>query len=107
MSSIPGSCKNGIFKIVLSYLVFLSFECLAGARIDHAHHGGVAFKALTDTLALEKAVETALDLVNVKETLIIVTADHGSDMGMAGYQPRGTPIFGMYFIIIRSIVNVY
>ena len=69
---------------------------ITGARIDHAHHAGVAYKALTDTLAFEKAIETAVNMVNVQETLVIVTGDHAHDMGIVGYQHRGNPIFGRF-----------
>jgi len=47
-----------------------------------------------EVLAFDRAVETALSLVNLDETLIIVTADHGHTMTMAGYQSRGSDIRG-------------
>ena len=64
-------------------------------RIDHAHHGSAANLALNDTVALSKAVARALDLVDLKDTLIIVTADHSHTMTMAGYPKRGNPILGL------------
>jgi alkaline phosphatase len=65
-----------------------------GGRIDHAHHGVNAARALGDTAALDKAVKTALDMTDASETLIIVTADHSHTLTIAGYPARGNPILG-------------
>jgi len=70
------------------------FLMVEAGRIDHAHHKGNAFHALTDTIELEKAVQTALDKVDLNNTLIIVTADHSHTFNMAGYPKRGNPILG-------------
>lgn len=64
-------------------------------RIDHAHHDGNAARALEDTLAFDKAIRIALEKTNPKDTLIIVTADHGHAMIMNGYAERGNPILGL------------
>jgi alkaline phosphatase len=64
------------------------------ARIDHAHHAGNAYNALSDTIELSKAVKTAVENTNPKDTLIIATADHGHVFTMAGYPKRGNPILG-------------
>lgn len=66
-----------------------------GGRIDHAHHAGNAYRALTDTLALADAVRTARELTNPRDTLIIVTADHSHVFTMGGYSRRGNPILGL------------
>lgn len=71
------------------------FLLVEGGRIDHAHHGGNAYRALTETVEFAKAVKTAMDLTNESETLIIVTADHSHTLVLAGYAPRGNPIFGL------------
>jgi len=63
-------------------------------RIDHAHHVGNAYNALLETVALSDAVERAVELTDVDETLILVTADHGHVMTFAGYPKRGNPILG-------------
>jgi len=63
-------------------------------RIDHAHHAGNAYRALTDTVALSEAVEMAKKLTNDRDTLIIVTADHSHTFTIAGYPSRGNPILG-------------
>lgn len=66
-----------------------------GGRIDHAHHGGNAQRALDDTIAFEAAVAKALEMVDLDETLVLVTADHSHVFTIAGYPPRGTSIFGL------------
>ncbi|QDF99424.1 alkaline phosphatase [Azoarcus sp. DD4] len=63
-------------------------------RIDHAHHAGNAYRALTDTVALSDAVEVAKRLTNDQDTLIVVTADHSHVFTIAGYPSRGNPILG-------------
>jgi alkaline phosphatase len=65
-----------------------------GGRIDHAHHGTNAARALEDTDAFDLAVQAALEMTDAEDTLIIVTADHSHTMTMAGYPPRGNPILG-------------
>lgn len=75
--------KNGYFLMVES------------GRIDHAHHAGNAFRALTDTIELSNAVRTAQSKVDLKDTLIIVTADHSHVFTIAGYPARGNNILGL------------
>ena len=65
-----------------------------GGRIDHAHHLGNAHRALVDTIALSDAVRTARKQTSVGDTLIVVTADHGHVLSIAGYPTRGNPILG-------------
>ncbi|MFW6412969.1 MAG: alkaline phosphatase [Oceanicaulis sp.] len=64
-------------------------------RVDHAHHGTNAHRALTDALAFSEAVERAAAMTDPDETLIIVTADHGHVFTIAGYPRRGNPILGL------------
>ena len=66
-----------------------------GGRIDHGHHDGVAGKALTETQEFAKAVQVALEKVDLSETLILVTADHSHVFTIAGYPTRGNPILGL------------
>ena len=66
-----------------------------GGRIDHAHHDGRASDALSETVALDAAIRTALAMTRRDETLIIATADHSHTMTMAGYARRGNPILGL------------
>ncbi len=65
-----------------------------GGRIDHAHHLGNAYRALTDTIALSEAVEAAAQMTSADDTLIVVTADHSHTMTFAGYPVRGNAILG-------------
>jgi len=70
------------------------FLMVEAGRIDHGHHAGNAFRALTDTIAMSDAVQTALSMTDPKETLIVVTADHSHVFTIAGYPKRGNPILG-------------
>ncbi len=65
-----------------------------GGRIDHAHHAGNAYAALTETIELANAVSIADEMTQDEDTLIIVTADHSHTITMTGYPPRGNPILG-------------
>jgi alkaline phosphatase len=65
-----------------------------GGRIDHAHHAGNAYRALTDTIEFARAVGRALELTDPRETLLIVTADHSHVFTIAGYPERGNDILG-------------
>jgi len=71
------------------------FLMVEGGRIDHAHHANNAWRALTDTIAFAQAVQTALDRVDLADTLIVVTADHGHALTFGGYGQRGNPIAGI------------
>jgi alkaline phosphatase len=70
------------------------YMMVEGGRIDHAHHAGNAYRALTDTIALADAVQTAMSMTDPKDTLIVVTADHSHVFTIAGYPKRGNPILG-------------
>jgi alkaline phosphatase len=63
-------------------------------KIDHGHHGGNAYRALQDTVALNDALKAAMDAVDLRDTLIVVTSDHSHTFTMAGYPERGNPILG-------------
>ena len=65
-----------------------------GGRIDHAHHVTNAYRALTDTIALDAAVSAALRATDPANTLILVTADHSHTFTISGYPRRGNPILG-------------
>ena len=68
---------------------------IEGGRIDHAHHGANAARALGDTDAFDQAVAAALAMTDAEDTLIIVTADHSHTMTIAGYPRRNNPILGI------------
>lgn len=63
-------------------------------RVDHAHHGINAYRAMTDMQALNEAVKVAKAKAG-DDTLIMVTADHSHVFTMAGYPVRGNPILGL------------
>jgi len=69
-----------------------------GGRIDHGHHAGNAYRALTDAIALSDAVKKAVDTLaamgELDNTLIIVSADHSHTFTIAGYPQRGNNILG-------------
>jgi alkaline phosphatase len=71
------------------------FLMIEGGRIDHAHHGGNAARALKDTQAFSDAVAKAVVMTSAKDTLIVVTADHGHTMSFAGYPGKGNNILGL------------
>merc|ERR1719244_1737359 len=64
------------------------FLMIEGGKIDQAHHNGKAVRALSETLAFDKAVEEVLHLVDLEDTLVIVTADHAHTMSIGGYAGR-------------------
>jgi alkaline phosphatase len=66
-----------------------------GGRIDHGHHAGSAYLALHDAIALSAAVDTALRRVKLRDTLVVVTADHSHTLTISGYPTRGNPILGL------------
>ncbi len=71
------------------------FLVVEGGRIDHAHHGGNAARALGDTQAFSLAIAAADAMTSDANTLIIVTADHGHTMSFAGYPRKGSNILGL------------
>lgn len=70
------------------------FLMVEAGRIDHGHHAGSAYSALTDAVELSKAVKEAMEKTDPENTLIMVTADHSHVFTIAGYPTRGNPILG-------------
>ncbi|MFQ2190499.1 alkaline phosphatase [Aeromonas jandaei] len=69
------------------------FLMVEGGRIDHALHDTNAKRALQDTLAFDNAIKATLDEVKktdpeLKNTLIVVTADHDHTLVLNGYAKR-------------------
>lgn len=71
------------------------FLMVEGGRIDHAHHAGNAFRALTDAVAFDEAIKAAVNKLGTDDTLMIVTADHSHAFTISGYPKRGNPILGV------------
>ena len=67
---------------------------IEAGRIDHGHHEGKAYKALTETQELHETIAWLMTQVDIKETLIVVTADHSHTLTLSGYATRGNPILG-------------
>ena len=89
------------------------FLMVEGGRIDHALHETTARKALADTVAFDAAIKTGIDKMQaidpgLKNTLIVVTADHDHTLVLNGYAGRTGPstaanpgVLGL----LRSYVN--
>ncbi len=62
-----------------------------------------AKQALSETIALNLAVEKAMEILTeqglMEDTLFVVTSDHAHTMSFAGYPDRGTSIVGMKKIL--------
>jgi len=71
------------------------FLVVEAGRVDHAHHGGNAARALRDAQAFSNAVAIAREMTSSKDTLIIATADHGHTLTFQGYPAKGNNILGL------------
>ncbi|MGL6312905.1 alkaline phosphatase [Vibrio sp. WXL103] len=72
---------------------------VSASRIAHGHQAGNAARALTETISLSEAVETAQQVLSdagiLDDTLIVVAGDHSYTLTIAGYPQRGNPILGI------------
>lgn len=73
------------------------FLMVEGGKIDHALHNTNARRALVETIAFDDAIKAVLDKMQVldpglRNTLIVVTADHDHTMVMNGYAKRGSSV---------------
>lgn len=71
------------------------FLMVEGGRIDQGSHSGNAYRALSDAVELSDAVRAAMAKVDLKDTLVIVTADHSHTLTIMGYPVRGNNILGL------------
>ncbi|HEU4851161.1 MAG TPA: alkaline phosphatase [Telluria sp.] len=72
------------------------FLMVEGGRIDHALHATMAKRALQETVAFNDALQAAVDRMSaidpgLKNTLIVVTADHDHTLLLNGYARRTGP----------------
>ncbi|XP_068230719.1 alkaline phosphatase-like [Palaemon carinicauda] len=89
--SLSDMTKKAIEILCKNQLGF--FLMVEAGRIDHAHHHNNARRALEEVDALDEAVMTALNLTDVKDTLIVLTADHSHVFTIGGHNtPRGHPV---------------
>ncbi|XP_073332801.1 alkaline phosphatase-like [Pagrus major] len=70
-------------------------------RIDHAHHGGKAKKALHEAVQFDQAIGRAAELTSELDTLTVVTADHSHVFAFGGSSARGNSVLG----VSRSLAN--
>ena len=75
------------------------FLMVEGGRIDHALHGTNAKRVMEDTIAFDDAIKAALEEMKkrdpeLKNTLIVITADHDHTMTFNGYGKRGSNVLG-------------
>ena len=86
-----------------------TFPQVEGGRIDHALHDNRAQLALEEVLELDLAVNAALSLLDPKDSLVVVLADHSHGMTVNGYQPRGSDILGKYLqnTVLYLVFNRY
>ncbi len=69
------------------------FLMVEGGRIDHALHATNGKRALQDTVAFDNAIKAALAKAretdpDLKNTLVVVTADHDHTLVLQGYAAR-------------------
>ena len=64
------------------------FLMVESGRIDHAHHDGNAYRNLHDTAEFDEAIGAATWEADLRETMILVTADHSHVFTLAGYAMR-------------------
>lgn len=86
-------------KEKLGYYLFVE-----GGKIDMAHHKNWARRAFDETVEFHKAIKAAMELTNMEDTLIVVTADHAHTMSFSGYPRRGDDILGS--ILISEMDNL-
>ena len=71
------------------------FLMVEGGRIDMGSHVGNAYRALTETEEFSKAIAAVMAKVDMRNTLIIVTADHSHGLVISGYAARNDAILGL------------
>ena len=79
------------------------FLMVEAGRVDHAHHGGNARRALHDAQMFSQAIAKAREMTNDRDTLIIATADHGHTLSIQGYPKKGNDILG----VVRSPYELF
>ncbi len=93
--------NNSQFPYFLQVAIYTTISLLlAGGRIDHGHHKGVAKKALEEVNAFSDAVQKAKDMTNEQDTLLVVTADHSHVFTIGGYGSRGNSILGRFKFVV-------
>lgn len=71
------------------------FLLVEGGKIDMGSHLGNAKRTLSETVEFSKAIAAVLAKVDLKDTLVVVTADHSHGLVLSGYAARNAPILGL------------
>jgi len=71
---------------------------IEGGRIDHAHHGSNARRALEDASALDSAVRTRLEFV-------LATPEPSHPRTISGYPACGNPVLGVVIDVDKQTVK--
>jgi hypothetical protein len=71
------------------------FLLVEGGKIDMGSHLGNAKRTLSETVEFSKAIAAVLAKVDLKDTLVVVTADHSHGLVISGYAARNAPILGL------------
>jgi alkaline phosphatase len=79
------------------------FLFVEGGKIDHAHHYGLAKKALSETLELEEAVTLARARMKEEDTLVVVTSDHSHAMTVSGYAVSSLAVDFNELFLMRNV----
>ncbi|MBI1950772.1 MAG: alkaline phosphatase [Acidobacteria bacterium] len=73
------------------------FLMVEGGRIDHAGHGNWARTAVDETAAFDEAIGYAVDTLDPKTALVLVTADHETGgLALNGYPDEKDGIWSAY-----------
>ena len=72
------------------YFLFVEHE-----GTDEFQHAGLIRHTLDAMVEFNEAVKAALELADLRDTLIVVTSDHGQPFMFGGGAPRGNPILGL------------
>jgi alkaline phosphatase len=96
----PDSTEPSLTQMATTAVRLLSanddgyFLLVEGGRIDHAHHDAKPGFAMLETQEFANAIAAVLAMVDLDETLVLVTADHSHVFTLGGYATRGNPILG-------------
>ena len=72
------------------------FLLAESGNIDSAHHLNLANRAIVEAAEFDKGIQAAINSLTpeeLKETLIVVTADHGQTFTYGGWSKRGSQIY--------------
>lgn len=71
------------------------FLLVEGGLIDKASHLNNAARTLDETVQFSEAIAATLSQVDLRDTLVIVTADHSHGLVLSGGGSRDAPILGL------------